>query len=238
MHEPVIRARQAFHDPPTFPASGSRPPARNSTARPGEPAEIRVQLFERWGVRPVDVPRRARQRRDSLCEIGGSSGRKASFTQRERMVGITVEAPWPIKKEHRARRRLLDGLEQRVGRGDGEIVRGIDDHGAPAAGAGQAQEGAQLAHLVHANRGAFGPRFAEHEQRGCAPAAICRAAGWLAGTSRLGARGRGGACRGSEKARRAIGEGCLADSALAGDEPGMMQRAGVECAQKSSSAAA
>ena len=138
------------------------------------------------------------------------------------------------EKEHRARRRLLDGLEQRIGRGDGEIVRGIDDHGAPAAGAGEAQEGAQLAHLVHADRGGTcrAGRSAEHEQRGMRARRDLAHGGMACRDGeRLRGPGAGGVAA-QQKARGAIGEGCLADAALAGDKPGVMQRARVEGAQE------
>ena len=58
------------------------------------------------------------------------------------------------EQEHRARRRLLQRLQQRVGGVDVELVGLIDDDDAPAvAGGAMRQERAQPAHLVDRNAG-------------------------------------------------------------------------------------
>ena len=214
-------------------ASGSRPPARNSIARPGEPAEILWSFSSAWASGQSMSPA-AQAARTASAKSARSSGRNDELHAARADGRHHGRGAMADEKEHRARRRLLDGLEQRVGRGDGEIVRGIDDHGAPAAGAREAQEGAQLAHLVHADGGRTLPRPAlrrARTERDARPPRFGARRGGLRDGEGLRGPGAGGVAA-QQEARRAIGEGRLADAALAGDEPGVMQRARVEGAQE------
>ena len=77
----------------------SRPPARNPRRGPASRPKS-CGAFERLGVRLSRCPPPRRQPGTALCEIGRNrAGGKTSFTHRERMVGITVEAPWLMRKK-------------------------------------------------------------------------------------------------------------------------------------------
>ena len=163
-----------------------------------------------------------------------SSGRSASFTQRERMVGITVEAPWPMRKNTvragGSSMALSSALAEAMVRsfaGSTIIAR------QPPGLVRLRKERKRRTSSTPIEAAAAAPGASPSTNREeCAPAAICRTAGWLGGTSRVcGRRGAGGVAA-QEKARRTIGEGCLADAALARHEPGVMQRARVERAQE------
>ncbi len=153
---------------------------------------------------------------------------------RDLMVGITVDAPWLTRKKTVRGGGSSMALSSAFAEA---IVRSF------AGSTIMARQPPGLVRLRKARsfRTASTPIEAEPsasapstKSEGCAPAAIWRATGWLAGMASEDAGCGAGAAwlLAQEEPGRAISKRRFADTPLAREQPGVMERAGVERAQE------
>ena len=214
----LVRAASAISSPPysaSMIASRTLPPAV-----PAAP--------ERVGRR-----RRLATAASAAVRSASPSGCSRTIWQRERMVGSSRPAHGAIEHEQRARRRLLEVLQQRVGGVDVHVVGRIDDDDAVAAVMGrQRQKTADPADLVDGQRGleALGlvvERARQMQARRDAPRSPPGGIGSLPdrdGSSCAGAARRPGCCE--QMMRQVEGQRRLADAARSGRNQRVRQLAG------------
>ena len=189
----------------------------------------------RRGLQLGIIGARARARRHGGARhVGGASGRSVSRRQRERMRRQQPAGRVAHQQKQRARRRLLQHLEQRIGPAGVELV-----------GASTMQTRQPPSPAVEPKNGTAAPDIIDRDlacgaavcRRSCARApadryarcaATRRAAGWSAASASDVAalhRRRGRIGMREHETRHAIGERRLADAGRAADQPGVWHAA-------------
>ena len=229
---PVVDARDAFGQRQRAAKSGA---AARSISRSASAASFSPSSPASRSAAPIEPPDSRASRARSSAEM---SGRRCSQLRRQRVVvsgrsrsagsasGWSAASRRRMRKQHqhRARRRLFQHLEKRVGGVVVHVVGGIDDRDAPAARAGgQAEEIRQLADFVD------GQHRHQLAGLGIEPALQHQQARMRAGRHELRRRdrrrprrdrpGRDRWRHSQEIARDAIGQRRLADAGRPADQP-------------------